>query len=154
MANTKLDVHIRWMIRRDMPRVMDIESYNPDPWEESTFLSCLRGQDCIGMVAEMQETIAGFMIYNLHRKVIEVLNLAVHPAFHRQGVGSALIEKLISKLCWERRSTLRFYVPDDNLPGHLFLKSRGFIATEILHEIPLGAPGDAYRFEYAIRDCC
>jgi ribosomal-protein-alanine N-acetyltransferase len=154
MASTKLDVHIRWMIRRDIPIVLDIESYNPDPWEESTILRCLRDQNCIGMVAELQdETIAGFMIYNLHAKVIEVLNLAVHPVFHRQGVGSALIEKLTSKLCCERRNKLRYYVRDDNLPAHLFLKSQGFIATEILHEDFL-APGDAYRFEYVPRECC
>ena len=81
-------VHIRWMIRRDMPDVLRIEHGSDDhPWSEEDFLRCLRQRNCIGMVAEQGERVVGFMIYELHKAKLHILNFAVHPAFRRYGVG-------------------------------------------------------------------
>src|SRR5690348_2779098 len=45
-------VHIRWMIRRDMPEVMRTERASFEySWTEDDFLRCLRQRNCIGMVA-------------------------------------------------------------------------------------------------------
>ena len=64
----QLTVHIRWMIRRDMPEVLDIESRSFDgPWSEEDFMRSLRQRNCIGMVAEHDDCIVGFMIYELHK---------------------------------------------------------------------------------------
>ena len=61
-------VHIRWMIRRDMMEVLEIENQSFEfPWSEEDFIRCLRQRNCIGMVAEHDERVAGFMIYELHR---------------------------------------------------------------------------------------
>ncbi|MGL4463263.1 MAG: ribosomal-protein-alanine N-acetyltransferase RimI, partial [Planctomycetia bacterium] len=39
----ELRVHIRWMIRRDMPEVLHIEQESYDfAWTEEDFLQCLR----------------------------------------------------------------------------------------------------------------
>ena len=47
-----LQVHIRWMIRRDMVDVLDIESAAFEfPWSEEDFIRCLRQRNCIGMIA-------------------------------------------------------------------------------------------------------
>ena len=47
-------LHIRWMIRRDMPDVMGIEVASFEyAWTEDDFLRCLRQRNCIGMVAEL-----------------------------------------------------------------------------------------------------
>src|SRR5687768_6635477 len=55
-------VHIRWMIRRDMPEVLSIETQCFEfPWTEEDFLRCLRQRNCIGMVAEQGEKVVGFM---------------------------------------------------------------------------------------------
>ena len=49
-------VHIRWMIRRDMPEVLDIENQAFEfPWTEEDFIRCLRQRNCIGMVAELDQ---------------------------------------------------------------------------------------------------
>jgi len=49
-------VHIRWMIRRDMPEVMRTERASFEyAWTEDDFLRCLRQRNCIGMVAELGE---------------------------------------------------------------------------------------------------
>src|SRR5690348_3144654 len=61
-------VHIRWMIRRDMPEVLQTEQHSFEfPWTEEDFLRCLRQRNCIGMVAEQGEKVVGFMIYELHK---------------------------------------------------------------------------------------
>ena len=49
----EVNVHIRWMIRRDMPEVLQIERTSFEyPWSEEDFIRCLRQRNCIGMVAE------------------------------------------------------------------------------------------------------
>lgn len=77
---------IRWLIRRDMPEVLDIElgSFKFGIWNEDDFMCCLRQRNCIGMVAEYNHRIVGFMIYQLHKAKLHVLNFAVDPEFRRQ----------------------------------------------------------------------
>ena len=66
-------VHIRWMIRRDMPEVLDIESESFEfPWSEDDFIRCLRQRNCIGMVAELDDQVVGFMIYELHKTRLHI----------------------------------------------------------------------------------
>ena len=51
-------VHIRWMIRRDMPEVLSIENESFEfPWSEEDFIRCLRQRNCIGMVAEHHDRV-------------------------------------------------------------------------------------------------
>jgi len=60
-----LSVHVRWMIRRDMPEVVAIEREAFEfPWAEDDFTRCLRQRNCIGMVAEMADSVVAFMIYS------------------------------------------------------------------------------------------
>ena len=80
----QLRVHIRWMIRRDMAEVLEIErSAFEFPWFEEEFIRCLRQRNCIGMVAEANHQIVGFMIYELHKAKLHILNFAVAPEFRR-----------------------------------------------------------------------
>ena len=99
VSKTRCDVQIRWMIRRDMSEVLDIERQCFEfAWSEEDFLCCLRQRNCIGMVAERQERIVGFMIYELLKSQLHVLNFAVAPWSRRQGVASQMVEKLVNKL--------------------------------------------------------
>ena len=53
-------VHIRWMIRRDMAGVLEIEKLGFEfSWSEEDFVRCLRQRNCIGMVCEYEERVAG-----------------------------------------------------------------------------------------------
>src|SRR5271168_1726673 len=84
-AKAQVRVHIRWMIRRDMPEVLAIEHASFEfPWCEEEFLRVLRQRNCIGMVAEYGERVVGFMIYELHKNKLHVLDFATHPEFRRQ----------------------------------------------------------------------
>src|SRR5438093_10740218 len=90
-------VHIRWMIRRDMPEVLAIEHASFEyPWCEEEFLRVLRQRNCIGMVAEYGERVVGFMIYELHKNKLHVLDFATNPEFRRTGVGRQVLAQLVS----------------------------------------------------------
>lgn len=142
-------VHIRWMIRRDMPEVLDVENHSFEfPWTEEDFIRCLRQRNCIGMVAEFEERVVGFMIYELHKTRLHVLNFAVHRDFRRHGVGSAMLQKLISKLSQQRRNRVLLEVRETNLTAQLFFRNCGFRAISVLREFYEDTPEDAYLMQY------
>ncbi len=145
-------VHIRWMIRRDMPAVLAIESqcfeFN---WTEDDFIRCLRQRNCIGMVAEQEDRVVGFMIYELHKNRLHILNFAVDQEARRQGVGSAMVNKLLSKLTHERRNRIMLEVRETNLEAQLFFKNLGFRAVSVLRDFYDDTIEDAYLMQYRYR---
>ena len=146
-------VHIRWMIRRDMPEVLQAEQESFEyAWTEEDFLRCLRQRNCIGMVAEQGEKVVGFMIYELHKAKLHILNFAVSPACRRAGVGAQMVAKLISKLSSHRRTRITLEVRETNLPAQLFFRTQGFRAVRVLRAYYEDSGEDAYLMEYRFAD--
>jgi ribosomal-protein-alanine N-acetyltransferase len=145
-------VHIRWMIRRDMPEVLAIENDSFEfPWCENDFLRCLRQRNCIGMVAEHDDRVVGFMIYELHKARLHVLNFAVGSRSRRLGIGTQMIEKLVGKLSLQRRNRILLEVRETNLAAQLFFRSSGFRAVSVLREFYEDTPEDAYLMQFRFR---
>jgi ribosomal-protein-alanine N-acetyltransferase len=145
----ELYVHIRWMIRRDMPDVLDIENRSFEfPWSEEDFIRCLRQRNCIGMVAEYDEQVVGFMIYELHKTRLHILNFSVHEEFRRRGVGHAMVNKLISKLSHQRRNRILLEVRETNLGAQLFFRRSGFNAVSVLRDFYDDTTEDAYLMQF------
>ena len=141
-------VHIRWMIRRDMPEVLAIEQRSyVNPWIEEDFLHCLRQRNCVGMVAEIGELVVGHIVYELHTRILKVLNLAVHPHHRNQGVGRQMIEKLVSRLTTHGRSGIHVDVRETNIGAQLFLKSVCFAAIKLRRKYYDDTGEDAYLME-------
>ncbi|HEX6986793.1 MAG TPA: GNAT family N-acetyltransferase, partial [Planctomycetaceae bacterium] len=87
-------VQIRWLIRRDMADVLAIERASFEyAWTEEDFLCCLRQRNCIGMVAERDGRIVGFMIYELHKARLRLLNFAVATDARRHRVGTQMVRR-------------------------------------------------------------
>jgi ribosomal-protein-alanine N-acetyltransferase len=144
-------VHIRWMIRRDMPEVLQAEQSSFEyAWTEEDFLRCLRQRNCIGMVAECGERVVGFMIYELHKAKLHILNFAVHPAHRRRGVGSQMVAKLVSKLSSHRRTRITLEVRETNLPAQLFFRSQDFKAVRVLRAYYEDSGEDAFLMHYKL----
>jgi ribosomal-protein-alanine N-acetyltransferase len=142
-------VHIRWMIRRDMPEVLEIERQAFEfPWSDEDFTRCLRQRNCIGMVAEIADSVVAFMIYELHRSRLHVLNFAVSRSHRRLGVGTQMMEKLVGKLTPERRSQIALEVRETNLPAQLFFRALGFRAVTVLKDFYQDTTEDAYLMQY------
>jgi ribosomal-protein-alanine N-acetyltransferase len=145
-------VHIRWMIRRDMPEVLDIESDSFEfPWCEDDFIRCLRQRNCIGMVADLDDRVVGFMIYELQKTRLHILNFAVSSEFRHRGVGNRMVEKLIGKLSDQRRSRILLEVRETNLAAQLFFRSQGFRAVNVLRDFYEDTTEDAYLMQYRYR---
>jgi len=129
----KLRVHRRWMIRRDMAEVMEIESQSFEhPWTEEEFVKCLRQRNSIGRVAEHDERIVGFWIYELHASRIQLINLAVHPDFRRRGIGRQMTEELIGKLSSHRRTRISLEVRESNVAAQVFFRAARFRAVNVI----------------------
>ena len=142
-------IQIRWLIRRDMPEVLQIERDSfPQPWTDEDFLCCLRQKNCVGMVAEWDHQIVGYMLYELHRSRLTLLNLAVLPKARRKAVGALLINRLKDKLSPERRSSIDLDVRETNLDAQLFFQSRGFVATGVIGGHYPDTCEDAFSFIY------
>lgn len=147
--STTLTPHIRWMIRRDIGEVLQIESASFEfPWREEDFIRCLRQRNCIGMVAEHDERVVGFMIYELHRNRLHVLNFAVHPDFRRRDIGTAMLRKLASKLSPLRRNRIMLEVRETNLAAQLFFRDQGFRAVSLLRDFYEDTTEDAYLMSF------
>lgn len=158
MTKQSLDVQIRWMIRRDVPEVMDIEHAQfPFPWTEPELIDALKHRATIGMVATIGGgvglTIAGYMIYELEKCNLNLLNFAVHGAFQRRGVGSAMVQKLKGKLSQQRRRAITMMVRESNIDAQLFFKACGFKAVDVLCGHYEESDEDAYKFEWRLGEC-
>jgi len=142
-------VHIRWMIRRDMAEVLAIENASFEfPWFEEDFIRCLRQRNCIGMVAEHDDQVVGFMIYELHKSRLHILNFAVADSMRRHGIGCQMVTKLLSKLSSQRRNRVQLEVRETNLAAQLFFRNSGFRAVSVMREYYDDTPEDAYVMEY------
>jgi [ribosomal protein S18]-alanine N-acetyltransferase len=149
----RVRVHIRWMIRRDMPEVLQAEQDSFDySWTEDDFLRCLRQRNCIGMVAELDDHVVGFMIYELHKTKLHVLNFAVAPEYRRLGVGTQMVTKLIGKLSSHRRTKITLAVRETNLSAQLFFRSQAFKASKVLRAYYEDSGEDAYQMHYRIAE--
>jgi len=153
VSKPAVNVQIRWMIRRDMAEVIQIERSSFEyHWTEADFLHCLRQRNCIGMVAEQGSRVLGFMIYELFKNRLHVLNFAVTPDARHTGIGTQMVEKLVSKLSQQRRDFITLEVRETNLDAQLFFREQGFKATMVLRDHYQDTAEDAYLMQLALHD--
>lgn len=147
-----MNVQIRWLIRRDLPDVLVIESESfPFDWNEEQILSILRQKNCIGMVAETPSNrIVGFMLYELFKGELCILNFAVHSECQRQGVGTQMVQRLKDKLSQQRRNTLSLTIRESNTPALRFFRACGFKATGVLRDHFEDSNEDGIHMAYRI----
>lgn len=147
----KQPVSISWAGERHMAAILDIEARSfLQPWTRITFLNILRQRYVIIMAAEVQDRVLGFMVYELHKSRLHLINFAVAPEFRRCGVGTQLVQKLIGKLHAARRTKILVEVSERNLDAQLFFRALGFRAESILPAFfdDGSEQIDAYLMEY------
>lgn len=149
-----LCLQVRWLIRRDMPEVLAIDHASHDGiWEDTEYLHALRQRNCIGMVAENTSTpphvVVGAMVYELFQARLVILRFCVHPGYRRQGVGRAMIERLVDKLGQQRRKEISVLVPECNLPAQSFLRAMGFRCERIVRN---EHADDDYEFRFRLKE--
>ncbi|MDR0338486.1 MAG: ribosomal protein S18-alanine N-acetyltransferase [Planctomycetaceae bacterium] len=149
----EIKVYVRWMVRRDFPEVLAIEqSCFEFPWKEEDFIHCLQQRNCIGMVAEYEGHVVGFMIYEVPKNRIHLLNIATAPEFRRRGVAGQMVRKLVGKLVNQRRSRIVLEVRETNLPALVFFRALGFRATVVIKNFYDDMNEDAYVLQYRLHN--
>jgi ribosomal-protein-alanine N-acetyltransferase len=143
-ANTTSD-------ERDMPELLAIEEDSFEhPWTENDFIDCLRERNVIGMVAEHENRVVGYMLYELWKTRINLLNFAVIPDHRRRGVGTQMISKLLGKLDPKRRNKLLVEVSEYLTRAHLFFAAVGGRAYRVVRGGCVTGE-DSYRFGWRVR---
>jgi ribosomal-protein-alanine N-acetyltransferase len=143
----KAEIIVRPIIRRDFKEVLTIEAeIFQFPWLAGDFEKVLRGVHCYGAVAEYQDTVVGFVVFELLKHHIRVLNLAVEGWHRRCGVGRMMIEKLVGRLSVLRRRAITCEIRESNLDAQLFFCAVGFRAVAVLRDFYENTPEDAYLF--------
>ena len=92
------------------------------------------------MVCEHQDRVVGFILYELHKKHIIVIDMVVDKKMQNTEIGTQMINKLKNKLSDNRRHKIVMTVPEHNLACHMFLKKNNFIASVV--------KDNGYLFEY------
>jgi ribosomal-protein-alanine N-acetyltransferase len=148
-SQNKISVYIRWMIRRDIPEALAIERESFEfAWCEEDFIHCLKKRNCIGMVAEHGEQIIGFMIYEVHKAKLHILNFAVAKNYRMRGIGTQMIEELVTKLSDKRRTNITLEIRETNLDAQLFFKHMDFKAVSVIQDYYEDSSEDAYLMRY------
>jgi len=142
---------VRWMIRRDVPETMAINSLSFDnPWQDEAELvdNYLKRRNTIGMVAELDGRIVGYCVYSLYKQHIQIESMAVHPAYRELGLGRVLVERLFGKLSRQRRDRVCVDVRESDLPAQTFFRHLDFLAYNIRHGHFRDTGEDAYQMFY------
>ena len=144
-------MHLRWAIRRDHSAILDIERDAFEfPWTHEELVQALRQRNCIGMVVEVNHEILGFMVYELYKARLRIVNIAVRKDARRAGIGTAMVGRLIDKLSQTKRTEIELEVRETNLNAQLFFQSHGFRCVSVQHDYYDHTNEDAYLFRYSV----
>ena len=89
------DLDIRRLTYADLPNVIAIERRAfPTPWSLAMFVLELSKPTGICLAAVRDERLVGYLVCSRYDTVWHLMNVAVEPKLQRQGIASALIERL------------------------------------------------------------
>lgn len=97
-----------------------------DPWSESSVASELENELSLWLVALEGDTLAGYVGSQTVMGETDMMNVAVHPDFRRQGVGKSLILALVEELKARDSHSLTLEVRASNAPAHALYEKLGF----------------------------
>lgn len=119
---------IRPMRKEDILRVSEIERLSfPTPWSCGIFSSELDEKDSsFYYVAEYEHEVIAYMGYWRVGNEAHLVNLAVHPAFRRKGVGSKLLTYALNNAKGQGLDTITLEVRRSNLAAQKFYDKFAF----------------------------
>ena len=100
-----------------------------DPWSERSIASELDNNLAFWLVAVEGETVAGYIGSQTVIEETDMMNVAVHPDFRRQGIAEALVNGLVEHLKAMGSRCLTLEVRASNAPAIALYEKLGF--TEI-----------------------
>ena len=97
-----------------------------DPWSEKSVASELKNPLSLWLVALDGETVAGYVGSQSVMGESDMMNIAVHPDYRRQGLAEQLVEELCKALKLGGNTCLTLEVRASNAPAISLYEKTGF----------------------------
>jgi [ribosomal protein S18]-alanine N-acetyltransferase len=92
-----IEPEIRQLTYADLPQVIAIERRAfPTPWSLAMFVLELSKQAGICLAALVDGKLVGYVVCSRYDTVWHLMNVAVDPSIRRQGIATALLERLFT----------------------------------------------------------
>ena len=120
-------MEIRLMTADHVSQVAQLEKLCfRDPWSENSVASELNNPLSLWLVAVEGEKVAGYVGSQSVMGESDMMNVAVHPDFRRQGIGERLILELIDQLENRGNHSLTLEVRASNVSAIGLYRKLGF----------------------------
>lgn len=115
------------MSNAHVPQIAELEKccFN-DPWSESSIASELNNRLSCWLVALDGNVVIGYVGSQTVLGETDMMNIAVHPAYRKQGVAKSLIQNLIDTISQQGSHSLMLEVRQSNEPAKNLYLSLGF----------------------------
>jgi ribosomal-protein-alanine N-acetyltransferase len=122
------DVKITAMKESHVKDVVAIEQAVFDtPWTEDMFRQEIEGAfGSQAFVATMNARVVGYSIAWFFEEEVHLVNIAVHAAYRKRGVGNLLLDHLIHRALDRRMRIMTLEVRASNLPAQAFYRRARF----------------------------
>lgn len=139
---------IRPFDQKDMNSILVLQERNPQAarWSESDYRRLAGDPGGMILVAEPETpaTILGFAACFLALDEAELRTIAVDPAYHRQGIGRALLDEALQRLAERGARRVFLEVRPSNKPAQNLYDSLGFGLSFVRRDYYQNPPEDAW----------
>ena len=132
----------------DLQQVLEIENQCFEhPWSNTYFSVSLKRPRSYEhfYVARRDDTVVGYIVFNILHEEAHILNIAVSPACQRQGIGKYLLTSALEMIQADDGREVFLEVAVSNLPAQYLYRQFGFRICGIRKNY-YGRYKDAYVF--------
>ena len=120
-------IEIKTMTEDHVPQIAEMEKLCfSDPWSEKSVASELNNRLSLWLVALDGERVAGYVGSQSVLDEADMMNIAVHPDYRRQGIGRDLVLALAEALQKKGIRGLMLEVRQSNAPAIALYEQLGF----------------------------
>ena len=120
-------ITIETMHMRHVPQIAELEKLCfTDPWNEDSVASELINPLSLWLAAVDAEQVVGYVGSQSVMGEADMMNIAVHPDYRRQGIAEALVQELVARLRDKEVYCLLLEVRASNAPAQALYEKLGF----------------------------